>query len=606
MAAVRTAANWGKRGRLMSERYDTRDADWPLRPWIMAAIGAVAGLVIELFGRHGSNDRRPGRAPGRRLPSSPSPPSSFVLTVEQRRWPWALAFALGWGAVVALVGWFTAQLQSAPRDLRIPLPVGAVRGAARRAPVPDDARRGRVALPLCPAPRPRLDRRGDRRGKPGVRRRHLPPRLADRRLFDVIGIDAIKDLLQESWFGWMLAGFAFGAAVGMLRERDALMATLQRLVMVVLAVLAPVLAAALLLFLLSLPFTGLGELWDSSIPATPMMLLAGAGAILLVNAVIGNGGDDRATSRVLRLSALVLVLTVLPLAIIAALSLGQRIGQYGWTPERIWGVVAVVVALAYGLVGWWTVVKGRDGVRRTPPPAPDKARARPVRPRPVPRPADPRLRRDLGQLANGALRRRASVTRGRVRLAGHGVRLRPRRPRAARRDRAQRHPGAAQARGGRARIKDRYDVEERSREAREARRCSTRWLRDRARRGQRFPPGLPVARSPRRASAAVGVVRPDGVDPRHARSSPADWRKDDALADVSGMVSPNDVNGRWSAMQAQRRATVAGQPPTAKAATSRPRRVEVRTVERRQMLRRRQAGRRRVRIAPLEGAGAPC
>jgi hypothetical protein len=101
-------------------------------------------------------------------------------------------------------------------------------------------------------------------------------------------------------------------------------------------------------------------LWDSSIPATPMMLLAGAGAVLLANAVIGNGADDRATSRVLRVSAQVLVLAVLPLAIIAALSLGQRIGQYGWTPERIWGVVAVAVAILYGLVGWWVVAKGRS------------------------------------------------------------------------------------------------------------------------------------------------------------------------------------------------------------------------------------------------------
>ena len=47
-------------------------------------------------------------------------------------------------------------------------------------------------------------------------------------LFDVIGIEAIKDLLQEEWFGWMLAGLAFGGAVGILRERDALVA-LQRM-----------------------------------------------------------------------------------------------------------------------------------------------------------------------------------------------------------------------------------------------------------------------------------------------------------------------------------------------------------------------------------------
>ena len=63
-------------------------------------------------------------------------------------------------------------------------------------------------------------------------------------LFDVIGIDAIKELLNEEWFGWMLAGFAFGGALGLLRERDALVATLQKLVMVVFSVLAPVLAVA--------------------------------------------------------------------------------------------------------------------------------------------------------------------------------------------------------------------------------------------------------------------------------------------------------------------------------------------------------------------------
>ena len=180
-------------------------------------------------------------------------------------------------------------------------------------------------------------------------------------LFDVIGIDAIKDLLQEEWFGWMLAGFAFGGAVGLLRERDALVATLQRLVMVVLSVLAPVLAVALAAFLLSLPFTGLSGLWESDIPATPMLLLSGAGAILLANAVIGDGRDERSPNIWLRRSALVLVVCVLPLAILAALSMGQRIGQYGWTPERIWGVVAVGdCASPMARPAWWAVYKGRQ------------------------------------------------------------------------------------------------------------------------------------------------------------------------------------------------------------------------------------------------------
>src|SRR3546814_3940007 len=82
-------------------------------------------------------------------------------------------------------------------------------------------------------------------------------------MFKLIGINLIFDLLNDEWFGWMLAGAAFGGAVGLLRERDRLVATLQRLVMIVLAVLAPVLAVALVLFLLSLAGTGLQKLWDS-------------------------------------------------------------------------------------------------------------------------------------------------------------------------------------------------------------------------------------------------------------------------------------------------------------------------------------------------------
>lgn len=345
----------------MSERYDLRDAEWPLRPWIMAAICAFAGwLFFILLDRPMMMSR--GIMPPWRLAGATFVAVAviaFVITVEQRRWHWALGFALGWGAVIALVGWFTASYNRFPTIFEFPFLSGLF-AVLLAAPLFQTVRdEGAWRFPYA-----RLHGHAWTDAVIGtaslafVGITFLLAWLIGG-LFNLIGIDLVIDLLKESWFGWMLAGFALGAAVGLLRERDALMSTLQRLVMVVLGVLAPVLAAALLLFLVSILFTGLGKLWDSSVPATPMMLLAGAGAILLANAVIGNGVDDRASSRVLRLSALVLVLTVLPLAIIAAISLGQRIGQYGWSPERIWGVVAVIVAIGYGLVGWWTVAKGR-------------------------------------------------------------------------------------------------------------------------------------------------------------------------------------------------------------------------------------------------------
>ena len=344
----------------MSERQDKQDADWPHRPWIMAAIGAIGGLVI-----HWLTDNAD-------LYGTPFPVwkqaataftivavISFLLTVEQRRWTWSIAFALGWGAIIAMIGWFTAQYNRIPEIFEFPFFAGIL-AVLIAAPLFQTIRdEGAWRFPYA-----RLHRHAWTDAVIGAASLVftgitflLAWLIAG--LFDVIGIEAIKDLLQEQWFSWMLAGLAFGGAIGLLRERDALAATLQRLVMVVLSVLAPVLAAALIAFLVSLPFKGLEGLWNSDIPATPMLLLSGAGAALLANSVFGNG-DEEVRGRVLRLSALALVACVLPLAILAGVSMGQRIGQYGWTPERIWGVVAVLVAVAYGLAAWWSVFKGRE------------------------------------------------------------------------------------------------------------------------------------------------------------------------------------------------------------------------------------------------------
>ena len=342
----------------MTMRHDTEARDWPLRPWIMAAVCACAGLAFSLLtDRIGSASISAARQAAATFVTIAA--VAFVLTVEQRRWLWSLGFALGWGAVIALVGWFTASYNRFPTIFEFPF-LSGVFAILLAAPLFQTVRdEGAWRFPYA-----RLHGHAWADaviGAASVAFVGITFLLAwlIAGLFDLIGIDVVKDLLKENWFGWMLAGFAFGAAVGLLRERDALVGTLQRLVMVVLGVLAPVLAVALALFLLSLPFTGLSKLWDSTVPATPLMLVAGAGAILLANAVIGNGADDRATNRVLRASALALVLCVLPLAIIAAMSLGQRIEQYGWTPERMWGVVAVIVALVYGMVGWWSVAKGK-------------------------------------------------------------------------------------------------------------------------------------------------------------------------------------------------------------------------------------------------------
>ena len=180
-------------------------------------------------------------------------------------------------------------------------------------------------------------------------------------LFDLIGIHALSDLLRRPWVSAGVLGAALGGAIGLLREHDRVVRTVQHAVMAVLGVLAPVLAAGLALFLLALPFTGLDALWEATKATTPILLSCVIGALILVNAVIGDedaSGGGGVPSRVLRWSATVLALAMLPLAVIAAVATGLRIDQYGLTPDRLWALIAVIVANAYALAYAVAVVVG--------------------------------------------------------------------------------------------------------------------------------------------------------------------------------------------------------------------------------------------------------
>lgn len=179
-------------------------------------------------------------------------------------------------------------------------------------------------------------------------------------LFQLIGIDFLKDLLDRQWFWRGLVGLAFGLGLALLREHSRIVSLLQNVAMLVLGVLAPVLAIGLGLFLLALPFTGLQPLWDATKSTTPILLGCVIGALLLANAVIGNGADDAPRNRVLRWAALVLAVAILPLAGIAAIATGLRIGQYGFTPERLWALTFVALATIVGVVYLAKVIQGRS------------------------------------------------------------------------------------------------------------------------------------------------------------------------------------------------------------------------------------------------------
>jgi hypothetical protein len=342
-----------------SVRHSAEDQAWPLRPWIWAVLGAVSAFAVNQL-----LDTKGDPAIVRQIAATFIIVATlgFLLTSELRRIIWAVAFALGAGAVLAFVGWFTASYNKGGEIAEYPFLAG-IFALLIAAPIFQTVRdEGGWRFPYA-----RLHSHVWTDAVIGAASLAftgvaflLAYLIAG--LFGIIKIDFFTELLRQGWFGMSLAGFAFGAALGLLRERDALLATLQKLVLVIFSVLAPVLAFALIGFLVSLPFTGLAPLWKSGVPTTPILLLAAAGAVGLINAVIGDGKNDGSKNQVLRGSALLLSLVILPLAIIAAISMGARIQQYGWTPDRIWGLLAVIVASVYGVA--YLVGAARSGVAK--------------------------------------------------------------------------------------------------------------------------------------------------------------------------------------------------------------------------------------------------
>jgi hypothetical protein len=344
-----------------SNAFDDAGSGWPLRPILLAAIGALAALAVQQLldvstptYLHPPADWRIALATAIGVGAG-----AFGFGLARSRWHWTIAFALPAAIVAGLVfywngggwavwgDWHTASLFLAIA-IAVPLFQTARDHGAARFPYPEVHGHAWTNVVLWCACCLFV----------GVV--FLLAWLLSA-LFELIGLHFLRDLLQHAWFGALLFGAGFGAALGILRERDGVVRLLQRVVTAVLAVLAPVLAVGLLVFLLALPFTGLHALWDATKSTTPILLSCVIGALILANAVIGDGADQEHRNPVLRFGAMTLALAMLPLALLAAVATGLRIDQYGLTPDRLWAVVFVALASAYGLVYLVALVRGRIG-----------------------------------------------------------------------------------------------------------------------------------------------------------------------------------------------------------------------------------------------------
>jgi hypothetical protein len=347
----------------MNEAEPIDHEPWPLRALLLLVLGAALALAVHLLTRGPvvwqwtENPLRLGIAAALAAGGI-----VFAFSLERPRWLWSVLFGLAAGLVVGFVTYWNGQPES----------WGAGEGwqltSALLALV--------IAVPLFQASRDsgrwNLDYR--------VVHAHILTNIVLwfvawgfvlitfllvillSELFQLIGIDLLHDLLDKQWFPWLLIGGALGAAIGLLRDRDRIVGTLQRVATAILSFLAPILAAGLVLFVLALPFTGLEPLWEQTRATTPILLVCILGAVVLINAVVGSGSeDDEARPRIIRWAAAALAVVVLPLAVVAAVSTAKRIAQHGFTPDRLWAAVFVAITVAGAAAYLFAVIRGRAG-----------------------------------------------------------------------------------------------------------------------------------------------------------------------------------------------------------------------------------------------------
>ncbi len=335
-------------------------SDWPMLPWLLAAIGLVAGLLIDLVG--GGNG--PGTHVGWQAAVSALcffGPVAFGFTGERKRWIEPLAFAVIVGVVMAGLAWRAVGAGSSVADPEYGFLAGLIATALALPLFQSDFHRSRWATSYERVHRNVWNDAICAAGSLAFLGASWLMLLLLSELFHLLKIDFLRDLMNDGWFGWSFSGAAVGAALGTLRNQIGVIGTLRNAVMVVLSILAVPLAAGLTVFLAAMIVSGPDVLWEATRSATPVLLSCAAGAWVLANAIVRDDDEAMSGNRVLRVAGQVLALSILPLTVFAAISMGTRVAQHGLSPERLWGLVAIAVATAYGLAWFVAVVRGWNG-----------------------------------------------------------------------------------------------------------------------------------------------------------------------------------------------------------------------------------------------------
>lgn len=179
-------------------------------------------------------------------------------------------------------------------------------------------------------------------------------------LFKLVGITFFKTLFfATDGFIYLTLGLVTALAVILARTQSRLIDSIQKLFTLIATGLLPLVSLLTLMFIITLPFTGLSAI-SRHISAAGLLLTLAFLQLILMAIVRDPQKASLPWTGPLR-CLIKTALLVAPLYVfVAAWALWLRVAQYGWTADRLQGALAVLVLLVWSL-GYFVSIVWRKG-----------------------------------------------------------------------------------------------------------------------------------------------------------------------------------------------------------------------------------------------------
>ena len=179
-------------------------------------------------------------------------------------------------------------------------------------------------------------------------------------LFGLVGIGFFRELFREDAFVHLATGAMAGLGVLIGRTRHGAVRVARQILFAIFTGLLPLLAFIAVLFVASLPFTGLAPLWDMRSAAATLVAVVGL-LVAFTNSVLQDGEGEAPYPSWLRRLVEAGLLLMPVYALLALYALWLRVQQHGWTADRVWAVLLAIVVAGYAFGYAWAVLRRRDG-----------------------------------------------------------------------------------------------------------------------------------------------------------------------------------------------------------------------------------------------------